>query len=62
MEIFMMDTKLNMEKDIIEKITYNHTKNEHITPLVISLSGIIQYTSDTYTKESYKEFIINKYS
>ncbi len=49
-------------ENYLQKVTSDHNKQEYITPLVKSLSGIIQYTADTNTKESYKEFIINKYS
>ena len=45
----------------LQKITHNNDTDEKITPLVKSLSGIIDLPKDFDYKKSYTDHLINKY-
>ncbi len=48
-------------ENYLHKITNETNGNEKITPLVKSLSGIIQLPADFDHKKAYTDFLINKY-
>ena len=48
-------------ENYLQKITNNSEAKETITPLVKSLSGIIELKKDFHHKKDYSEFLINKY-
>jgi hypothetical protein len=48
-------------ENYLQKITTDNNDNEKITPLVKSLSGIIDLPKDYDHKNGYADFLINKY-
>ena len=48
-------------ENYLQNITSEKGKEEKITPLVKSLSGIINLTEDFDYKNGYSDFLINKY-
>lgn len=42
-------------------VTNEQERDETITPLVKSLSGVISIPNDTNNKDEYADFLINKY-
>ncbi|MEI6184259.1 MAG: DUF6364 family protein [Bacteroidota bacterium] len=48
-------------ENYLQKVTSDHNQQEYITPLVKSLSGIIQMPENINPKESYTEYLTNKY-
>ena len=48
-------------ENYLQKITSQNEGNEKITPLVKSLSGIIDLPKDFDHKDGYADFLINKY-
>ena len=48
-------------ENYLEKITNNENNNRKITPLVKSLSGIIDLPKDYDHKKDYTEYLTNKY-
>lgn len=48
-------------ENYLHKITNDSEEKEKITPLVKSLSGIIDLPKDFDHKKSYSDFLVNKY-
>lgn len=48
-------------ENYLQKITNEHEEKDKITPLVKSLSGIINLPKDFDYQKEYAEFLINKY-
>lgn len=48
-------------ENYLKKITNNETEKEKITPLVKSLSGIINLPKDYDHKKEYSDFLVDKY-
>ncbi len=48
-------------ENYLQKITSDDTKKEQITPLVKSLSGILDLPTDYDHKREYADYLINKY-
>jgi Family of unknown function (DUF6364) len=48
-------------ENYLQKITNDNEEKEKITPLVKSLSGIIDLPKDFDHKKAYSDFLINKY-
>jgi hypothetical protein len=48
-------------ENYLEKITSNKNQKKKITPLVKSLSGIINLQMDYDHKKDYTDYLINKY-
>lgn len=50
-----------MVENYLQKITNDDNEKEKITPLVKSLSGIIDLPGDFDPKSDYSQFLLNKY-
>jgi len=48
-------------ENYLQKVTSDHNQQEQITPLVKSLSGIIQLPVEVNIRDSYGDFLTNKY-
>lgn len=48
-------------ENYLQKITNDNEEKEKITPLVKSLSGIVDLPKDFDHKSDYSEFLVNKY-
>lgn len=48
-------------ENYLQKITDKNDDEQQITPLVKSLSGIINLTEDYDHKKDYSDFLVNKY-
>ncbi|MEO6719719.1 MAG: DUF6364 family protein [Ferruginibacter sp.] len=48
-------------ENYLQKITNDNREEEKITPLVKSLSGIIDLRTDYDHKKEYSDFLMNKY-
>ena len=48
-------------ENYLQKITNDHQEKEKITPLVKSLSGILELPEDYDHKKGYQEFLSKKY-
>ena len=48
-------------ENYLQKLVADENKEEKITPLVKSLSGIIDFPKDYNHKDSYTDFLMNKY-
>lgn len=48
-------------ENYLQKITNENEESEQITPLVKSLSGIIDLPNDFDHKQGYSDFLVNKY-
>jgi CRISPR/Cas system CSM-associated protein Csm2 small subunit len=48
-------------ENYLQKITAENDEKEQITPLVKSLSGIINLPQDYDHKKDYSDFLVNKY-
>ena len=48
-------------ENYLQKITNDNEESEQITPLVKSLSGIIDLPKDFDHKQGYSDFLVNKY-
>ncbi|MEJ7683529.1 MAG: DUF6364 family protein [Segetibacter sp.] len=48
-------------ENYLQKITNDNEEKEKITPLVKSLSGIVELPKDFDDKMDYSEFLVNKY-
>ena len=48
-------------ENYLQKITNDNEEKEKITPLVKSLSGIIDLPKDFNHKKEYSDFLVNKY-
>lgn len=48
-------------ENYLQKITSNNEEKDKITPLVKSLSGILELNKDFDYKTEYSDYLINKY-
>jgi Family of unknown function (DUF6364) len=51
----------SLVENYLQKITNETTEKEEITPLVKSLSGIIELPNSKDYKKDYADYLINKY-
>jgi hypothetical protein len=51
----------SLVENYLQKITNESTEKEKITPLVKSLSGIIDLPKDKEYKKDYTDYLMNKY-
>jgi len=61
---YAKDRKTSLSKlveNYLQKITSDDVKKEKITPLVKSLSGILDLSTDYNHKKDYTDYLINKY-
>ena len=63
-KLFAKENKISLSKLIegyLKSIVDNKTKNVEITPLVESLSGVIQLSEDFDVRDEYTKYLIEKY-
>ena len=63
-KLFAKKNRISLSKLIegyLKSILDNKTKNVEITPLVESLSGVIQLPSDFDIRDEYTNYLIEKY-